>query len=274
MFLMSFSALKVVDNKDISVCSYGDQTIFHIDPSSYTLYIGCILKTNCKEYLRLKYLTQTEEKSRMFFDPREAGMQPVPFTHTVYNSLVVPRPIGWISTISVSGVINLAPYSFFNSVSGDPPCVMFCPNGFKPGTRDPKDSLVNAETTGEFVFNMCTYDLRNEMNATSEHVPASINEMEKAGLEAMGCFNVKPPRVKASPMVLECQYLQTVRLPSTKSGSPNRIVIGEVIGIHVDEEMIVDGVIDIRRVKPLARLGYLDYASIESENIFPINRPD
>ena len=210
----------------------------------------------------------------MFFDPRVVGMKPEPFKHTVYNALVVPRPIGWISTLSVSGVVNLAPYSFFNSISGDPPCVMFCPNGFKAGTKEPKDSLINSEETGEFVFNMCTYDLREQMNATSEHVPASINEMEKAGLEAAQCINVKPLRVKASPIALECKYLQTVHLPPTKAGIPNNVVMGEVIGIHVSEEIVVDGIIDVHKIKPLARLGYLDYALIEPSNIFALDRPD
>jgi len=210
----------------------------------------------------------------MFFDPREVGMKPEPFKHTVYNALVVPRPIGWISTLSESGVVNLAPFSFFNSISGDPPCVMFCPNGFKAGTTEPKDSLVNSEQTGEFVFNMCTYDLREEMNATSAHVPSSIDEMKEAGLEAAECINVKPPRVKASPIALECKYLQTIHLPPTKTGIPNNVVMGEVIGIHISEEIVVDGIIDVHKVKPLARLGYLDYALIEPNNIFSLDRPD
>jgi len=210
----------------------------------------------------------------MFFDPREEGMKPEPFKHTVYNALVVPRPIGWISTLSENGIVNLAPFSFFNSISGDPPCVMFCPNGFKTGTTEPKDSLVNSEQTGQFVFNMCTYDLREEMNATSAHLPSSIDEMMEAGLEAAECINVKPPRVKASPIALECEYLQTVHLPPTKTGNPNNVVMGEVIGIHLSEGIVVDGIIDVHKVKPLARLGYLDYALIEPNNIFSLDRPD
>ena len=210
----------------------------------------------------------------MFFDPREVGMKPEPFKHTVYNALVVPRPIGWISTLSETGIVNLAPFSFFNSISGDPPCVMYCPNGFKPGTTEPKDSLANSERTGEFVFNMCTYDLREEMNATSAHLPSSIDEMMEAGLEAAECTNVKPPRVKASPIALECKYLQTIHLPPTKTGIPNNVVMGEVIGIHISEDIIVDGIIDVHKARPLARLGYLDYALIETNNIFSLDRPD
>ncbi len=207
----------------------------------------------------------------MFFET-ESGLKPQPFTHTVYNALVVPRPIGWISSMSEDGVINLAPYSFFNSVSGDPPCVMYCPNGWKKGTQEPKDSLTNVEKTGEFVFNMCTYDLRHQMNATSAHVPSSVDEMAEAGLEAAPCNLVKPPRVKASPIALECIYLQTVKLPQSRQGRPNNIVIGQVVGIHVADDVITDGMIDVKKINPLARLGYLDYATID--NVFSLERPD
>ena len=209
----------------------------------------------------------------MFFDPKD-GMKPPPFKHTVYNALVVPRPIGWISSVSADGVINLAPFSFFNSLSGEPPCVMYCPNGYKTGTDELKDSLTNVEATGEFVFNMCTYDLRDQMNATSAHLPASIDEMAEAGLEAAPSVKVKPPRVKASPVALECTYLQTVHLPGHSGGVPNHMVIGQVVGIHIDEAVITDGMVDMKKLRPLARLGYLDYASIEPENIFSMRRPD
>ncbi len=207
----------------------------------------------------------------MFFET-SAGLKPPPFKHTIYNTLVVPRPIGWISSLSKDGIVNLAPYSFFNSVSGDPPCVMYCPNGWRTGTKEPKDSLTNVEETGEFVFNMCTYDLREQMNATAAPVPASVDEMAEANLEAAPCKLVKPPRVLASPIALECIYLQTVKLPSSSSGVPNNIVIGQVVGIHVADDVITDGIIDIHKLKPLARLGYLDYATVD--NVFSINRPD
>lgn len=206
----------------------------------------------------------------MFFETT-AGLQPPPFTHTIYTALVVPRPIGWISTMSHTGIINLAPYSFFNAVSGDPPCVMYCPNGWKPGTTEVKDSLTNVEATGEFVFNMCTYALREQMNATAAHVPASVDEMAAAGLEAAPCALVKPPRVKASPIALECRYMQTVHLPAARNGSPNNIVIGQVIGIHVADDVIIDGRIDVHKINPLARLGYLDYATID--HVFALTRP-
>lgn len=210
----------------------------------------------------------------MFFDPAEVGLKPPPFKHTVYNALVVPRPIGWISTVNAAGVANLAPFSFFNSLSADPPCVMFCPNGFKPGTREPKDTKVNVEATGEFVFSMCTYALREQMVATAVHEPAGVDEMIKAGLEPAPCEKVRPPRVKASPIALECRYLQTVNLPATSDGAPSNLVIGQVVGIHVDESVIVDGIIDVTLISPLARLGYLQYARIAPENVFSLRPPD
>ncbi|MDP6345381.1 MAG: flavin reductase family protein [Alphaproteobacteria bacterium] len=209
----------------------------------------------------------------MFFDPKD-GMRPPPFKHTVYNALVIPRPIGWISTISSEGVINLAPFSFFNSLCGEPPCVMYCPNGFKTGTGELKDSLTNVTATGEFVFNMCTQDLLEQMNATSAHVPASVDEMAEAGLAAAPCEKVKPPRVKASPIALECTHLQTIDLPATRDDNPNTMVIGQVVGIHIADEVISDGMVDMAKLRPLARLGYLDYAVINPENIFSVKRPD
>lgn len=209
----------------------------------------------------------------MFFDPAETGMKPAPFKHTVYNALVVPRPIGWISTLDAAGVVNLAPFSFFNSLSADPPCVMFCPNGVKPGTDEPKDTLVNVEATGEFVYSMCTYDLREPMIRTAVHEPAGLDEMAAAGLEPAPCRNVRPPRVKASPIALECKYLQTVKLPGATDNRRANLVIGQVVGVHVDESVIVDGIIDVRKVSPLARLGYLQYARIAPENVFSLSPP-
>ena len=108
----------------------------------------------------------------MYFDPKD-GMKPPPFKHTVYNALVVPRPIGWISTVDTNGVINLAPYSFFNALCGDPPCVMYCPNGYKTGTTEPKDSLTNVRDTGEFVFNMVTMELLLSCSLTLSSAPPS-----------------------------------------------------------------------------------------------------
>ena len=209
----------------------------------------------------------------MFFNPLEVGMKPDPFKYTVYNALVVPRPIGWISTLSPDGVVNLAPFSFFNALSGDPPCVMYCPNAVKPGTEEKKDSYTNVRDTSEFVFNMCTWGLRNEMVATAEHSPRDADEMAAAGLETAPCINVKPPRVKASPVALECKHLQTIDLPPGKT-SQSHMVIGQVVGIHIDDSVITDGIVDVHKMELIARLGYLDYAKIEAENIISLKRPD
>ena len=209
----------------------------------------------------------------MFFDPAEVGMKPPPFKHTVYNALVMPRPIGWISTLSTTGVVNLAPFSFFNSLTANPPCVMYCPNGFKQGTEEHKDSLVNVEATGEFVFNMCTYEQREQMIISAAVSPASTDEMAQAGIEPATCEKVKPPRVKGSPIVLECKYLQTVHLPAAPNGSRQNAIVGQVVGIHVDESVITDGIIDVRKMNPLARLGYLDYATLDMDNLFSLKPP-
>jgi flavin reductase (DIM6/NTAB) family NADH-FMN oxidoreductase RutF len=129
------------------------------------------------------------------------------------------------------------------------------------------------QDTGEFVFNMCTWDLRHEMIATAEHAPSSVDEMAKAGLEAAECRNVRPPRVKASPVALECKHLQTIDLPPGRN-SQSHMVIGEVVGIHIDDDVITDGIVDVHKMNLIARLGYLDYAKIESENIIALKRPD
>lgn len=209
----------------------------------------------------------------MFFNPLEVGMKPPPFKHTIYNALVLPRPIGWISTLGEDGVINLAPFSFFNSLSANPPCVMYCPNTFKPGTREHKDSLTNVESTGEFVFSMCTYALREQMIITAAHSPSTIDEMAQADVEAAPSVNVKPPRVKASPIAMECKLLQVVELPAAPDGGRNNVVIGQVVGIHVDDDVIVDGIIDVAKINPLARLGYLDYATLNLDNLFSLQPP-
>ena len=210
----------------------------------------------------------------MFFDPRTDGMKPAPFNHSIFTSLVVPRPIGWISTIDIDGVVNLAPFSYFNAIAADPPCLMYCPNGPKKGTTEPKDSLSNAEVTKEFVFNLCSHDLREKVNKTARHEPRGEDEMEKAGLTPAPSVNVKPPRVADAPIALECKYLRTVRLPQSSSGSENNMVLGQVIGIHVRDEVITKGTIDISKIRPIARLGGLDYSVLEPENVFTMERPD
>ncbi len=205
----------------------------------------------------------------MEFDPAIDGMKPPGLAHNVYSSLVTPRPIGWISTVSAAGAVNLAPYSFFNMVAGDPPAVMFCPNG-SHADGGPKDSLRNVREVPEFVFNLCTYDLREAMNATSANLPSDVDEMVAVGVAAAPSVKVRPPRVAASPINLECQVVQILDLPSSATDA-NTMVIGQVVQIHIDDGVIVDGMVDWRRLRPLARLGYFDYADLG--DVFTMMRP-
>ncbi|HVG51922.1 MAG TPA: flavin reductase family protein [Xanthobacteraceae bacterium] len=198
----------------------------------------------------------------MFYDPRteKHGLK-----HSPVTAIVVPRPIGWISTISPHGTVNLGPYSFFNLVSGYPPWVIF-----SSGPR--KHSQTNAELSGEFVYNMATWDLREEMNASSAEFAPDVSEPEQVGLEMVPSRNVKPPRIARSPIAIECKYYKTVDLIAS-DGKQNRssIVVGEVVGIHIDDSVIVDGMVDIRKLKPISRLGYMDYAV--TDDFFTMARP-
>ncbi len=190
--------------------------------------------------------------------------------HDPFKSCIVPRPIGWVSTVSEKGVVNLAPFSFFNGLASDPPLVMIAINGYQPHGSE-KDTLANIEATKEFVVNMVPYALREQMNKTSAPVMPEVNEMELAGLTAFPSELVAPPRVAESPIHLECIYERSVELPCTVENSRNAMVIGEVVGIHIADEVLSDGMIDTAKIKPLSRLGYMEYASIE--NVFSINRP-
>src|SRR5271170_3155112 len=171
----------------------------------------------------------------MFYEPRKKNHG---LRHDPFKAIVAPRPIGWISSMSARGEINLAPYSFFNGVSSDPPLVMFASEGRK-------DSITFVEETKEFVCNLAVWDLRESMNATSGPFPRGTNEMEEAGLVAAPSVLVRPPRVKASPCALECQWLQTVQLKDIKNEMTDRyVVFGQVVGIHIDERFIKDGWLD------------------------------
>lgn len=185
--------------------------------------------------------------------------------HDPFKSCVVPRPIGWITTLNSSGIVNLAPYSFFNGVSQDPQMVMFANNGPE------KDTLANCEETGEFVCNLATWDLRDQMNQTSAAVDKEIDESELAGLECEPSRLVKPPRVKAAPIHLECKYHQTVDLPCNLPDGRNAIVLGRVVGIHIQDDILTDGLVDMAKLKPIARLGYMDYTRVDL--VFTMQRP-
>jgi flavin reductase (DIM6/NTAB) family NADH-FMN oxidoreductase RutF len=186
----------------------------------------------------------------MFYEPRKKNHG---LPHDPYNAIVGPRPIGWISSMSAKGEINLAPYSYFNSVSTEPPMVMFASDGRK-------DTIEFVEETAEFVCNLAVWDLRAHVKDTSRTYPRGIDEMQAVGLEAAPSMLVKPPRVKASPCALECKWLRTVRLTDLDGNpAPRFIVFGQVIGIHIDERFIKDGLLNTGAMKPIARAGYQEY---------------
>ncbi len=188
---------------------------------------------------------------------------------------MVPRPIGWISIIAIAGTSNLAPYSQFQNLTFDPPYVMFAANQNTAGVR--KDSVVNAEESGEFVYNMATYDLREAVNISAQEVAPDIDEFELAGVTKESSRLVRPFRVAESPVQFECRYHQTLRLPGKGKMGTTDVVIGEVLGIHVKDEFILpDGKLDIVKMKPLARLGYYDYTFVESvfEMVIPGSNED
>lgn len=189
--------------------------------------------------------------------------------HDPFKSCIVPRPIGWITSLSRDGVVNLAPYSFFNGVASDPPMVMFANNGI-PSQPD-KDTLANCEQTGEFVANIATWDLRDQMSRTSAPVGEEVDEFDLAGLEREPARLVKPPRVKAAPIHLECVYHQTIDLPCGTPGGRNAMVLGRVVGVHINDEVLTGGLVDMAKLQPIARLGYMDYTRIDT--VFTMQRP-
>lgn len=182
-----------------------------------------------------------------------------------FKALVAPRPIGWISSLSGDGIVNLAPYSFFNGVSNRPNIVMFSSNGYK-------DSVRNIDQTGEFVCNVATFAVREQMNETSGSWPADVSEFDISGLTAVASNLVGPPRVKESPAAMECRHLRTIEMTDLDGRSARTwVVFGQVVGIHIADDVIVDGRVDVTRYRPLARLGYMDYSDVAE--VFSLNRP-
>ncbi|HET7849269.1 MAG TPA: flavin reductase family protein [Pseudolabrys sp.] len=199
----------------------------------------------------------------MFYDTRknDHGLARDPF-----KAIVAPRPIGWVTSMSAKGEVNLAPYSFFNGVNSKPNLVMFASEGRK-------DSVSFIEETGEFVCNLATWDLREAMNETSAPMPRGASEMRRAGLEPAPCRLVKPPRVAASPCALECKLLRIVALDDL-DGRPAgcHVVFGQVIGVHIDDRFLVQGRLDTAAMRPIARCGYDEYAVVET--MFSMTRPN
>jgi len=198
---------------------------------------------------------------------RAPGMKFDPF-----KALVVPRPIGWIGTVDRDGRPNLAPYSFFNAVSDHPPMLMFSSGG-------QKDSLRNIRDSGEFTCSIANWDLREAMNLSSAPVAAGVNEFALAGLGEASSMCIRPPRVTQAPAAFECKVWQIIELPApaARPGAAAPVgytmVIGEVVAVYIDDRYIQDGIVNTGQMRPLARLGYMDYGVITPETLFTLNRP-
>ena len=184
-----------------------------------------------------------------------------------YNPLkacVVPRPIGWISTIDTAGTTNVAPFSFFNLLSYDPPFVLFSA-GVHEVDGGKKDTVANVEATGEFVYNMATWAQKDQMNQTAQIVDRTIDEMAATGLVSEPSRLVRPPRIKGSPVQFECRLHQIVTLPGRVPSSQHHLVIGRVLAVHIaDAALTNDGRVDVLKLRPIARLGYKDYVSVDA----------
>jgi flavin reductase (DIM6/NTAB) family NADH-FMN oxidoreductase RutF len=199
----------------------------------------------------------------MFYEP---GKQKSGLPHNPFTACVVPRPIGWISTVSKNGVHNLAPFAQFQNVTFEPPTVLVSIVGLPA-----KDTLVNMRDTGEFVWNMPTYELREKVVGSAITYPPDVNEFEALDIETLPSKIVKPLRVAKSPVHFECRVRESVDIPSSIPEGAATIVIAHVVGVHIADYALKDGHLDIARLRPLARLGYLDYTSVT--DVFQVSPP-
>ncbi|MDF0544806.1 flavin reductase family protein [Sphingobium sp. H39-3-25] len=199
-----------------------------------------------------------------FYRPAEgSGLRRDPL-----KAVIAPRPIGWISTLAADGTANLAPYSFFNMVCDAPPLVAFSSIGRK-------DTLRNAEATGEFTCNLATRDLADPMNVTAAMHSAGIDEFAAAGLERLPGTAVSCPRVAASPAALECRLVDVHRLRGHDGREAGAwLVIGEIVGVHLARMHLVDGLFDTTHAGIIQRAGYADqYAEAMPASFFSMSRP-
>jgi len=199
-----------------------------------------------------------------FYEPaRGHGLR-----HDPFNAIIAPRPIGWVSTVDAQGRRNLAPYSFFNGFNYVPPIIGFSSIGRK-------DSLANAEATGAFVWNLATRGLAERMNATSATVPHEVDEFELAGLTPVPSRKVRPPRVLESPVNFECKVSQILQLQAADGSKIDSwVVFGEVVAVHIEKDLLVDGVYQSAAAHPITRLGRMgDYAELRADAMFEMKRP-
>ena len=199
-----------------------------------------------------------------FYQPSQGHRLP----HDPFNAIVGPRPIGWISSQSSEGLLNLAPYSFFNAFNYTPPLIGFSSIGYK-------DTVRNIEQTGEFVWNLVTRDLAEAMNLSCAAVAPEVNEFELAGLTPQASSLVKPPRVADCPVAFECKLSQLIRLRGANGVEVDSwLVLGEVIGVHIAENLLIDGVYDTAAAHPVLRGGGpADYFEIDVAQRFRMFRP-
>ncbi len=195
----------------------------------------------------------------MFYEPKKGN----PFKIDPFKSLVFPRPIGWISSISKDGLSNLAPYSYFNAVADEPPQIMFCSNG-SPSHGKYKDSLSNILSTKEFVVNFVTSDFRNQMNISSKDFKPNEDEFILSNLKKKKSKLVNAPSVKDSPVNLECKLVKTITLKSN-SKKISTMIIGEVIGIFINDKFIKNNRVDSVSMRYIARMGYSEYTTVTSK---------
>jgi flavin reductase (DIM6/NTAB) family NADH-FMN oxidoreductase RutF len=200
----------------------------------------------------------------MFYEPKDGHGLP----HNPFNAVVTPRPIGWISSRGADGSDNLAPYSFFNAVAYVPPQVMFASTSAKDDRGDTKDSVANIRETGVFAVNIVEYAMRDAMNRSSGAWSRDVDEFVDAGIEKATCRTIDCAHVAGAPAVLECRVTQIVKI----EGVANFVVFGEVTGVHLRGDCMVDGIFDVTKFQPLARGGYKDYSVVRE--VFSLDRPD
>ena len=204
----------------------------------------------------------------MFYRPADGHGLP----HDPFKAIVTPRPIGWISTLDAQGRANLAPYSFFNGCGDAPPMVMFTQTGRKSRPEPVKDSVANIRETGEFACNIVSQALRQAMNLSSGTYQPEVDEFELAGLTKAPGKTISAPHVAEAPAVLECRLVKIVDdLPSWRDHAFNIMVIGEVVGVHIDDAILKDGRVDVLGYNPVARMGYMDYTTVT--DIWAMQRP-
>ena len=199
----------------------------------------------------------------MFYRPSEGHGLP----HNPFNAIVSPRPIGWISTRGADGHDNLAPYSFFNAVAYVPPQVMFASTSAKEDRGDTKDTVAQIRETEAFCVNVVEYAMRDAMNQTSGPWARDVDEFAQAGLDKADCTQIDCARVAAAPANLECKLTKIVTLP----GAANIAVFGEVVGVHIRDDCLKDGLFDVLSFNPLSRMGYRDYTVVREK--FSLKRP-